>query len=113
MSGDESKTSKLHVYWASILQVDIAEVSDEFQSYAALPSERSGERLRLPLKEGEITLVQPDPRLEEFGWRIVASDQSMVMAGKKGLLNSHNIYKKGLLNSHNIYKKGLLNSHNI
>ncbi|XP_022288369.2 iron-sulfur cluster assembly factor IBA57, mitochondrial-like [Crassostrea virginica] len=62
-------------------KVDIAEVSDEFHSYAALPSERSGERLRLPLKEGEITLVQPDPRLEEFGWRIVARDQSMVMAG--------------------------------
>lgn len=95
------------------MQVDIAEVSDEFQSYAALPSERSEERLRLPLKEGEITLVQPDPRLEEFGWRIVARDQSMIMAGKKGLLNSHNVYNKGLLNSHNIYNKGLLNLHNI
>ncbi|XP_048747304.2 putative transferase CAF17 homolog, mitochondrial [Ostrea edulis] len=61
-------------------KVDIAEVSDDFQTFAVLPSQEQSDRAWLPMKQGEITLCCPDPRLEAFGWRIVASDQSAVLA---------------------------------
>lgn len=67
----------------SFLQVDITEVSDEYRTFAALPSEELGKRLWLPFKQGEVTLAHPDPRLEQFGWRIVARDGSEVLAGTK------------------------------
>lgn len=64
-------------------QVDITEVSDEYKIFAALPSEEIGKRLWLPLKQREVTLAHPDPRLEQFGWRVVARDGSEVLPGAK------------------------------
>lgn len=65
------------------LQVDITEVSDEYKTFAALPSEEIGNRLWLPLRQREVTLAHPDPRLEQFGWRVIARDGSEVLAGTK------------------------------
>ncbi|XP_062578401.1 putative transferase CAF17 homolog, mitochondrial [Saccostrea cucullata] len=61
-------------------KVDIAEVSNEFQTFAALPSEQQSERVWLPIKRGETIHCEPDPRLEHFGWRIIARDQQSVLA---------------------------------
>lgn len=61
-------------------KVDITEVSDEYKSFAALPSEEIEKRLWLPIKQGEVTLANPDPRLEQFGWRVVAREESEALS---------------------------------
>lgn len=78
ISDDNFLSHKVNLFF---LQVDITEVSDEYKTFAALPSEEIGNRLWLPLRQREVTLAHPDPRLEQFGWRVIARDGSEVLAG--------------------------------
>lgn len=82
ISDDNFLSHKVNLFF---LQVDITEVSDEYKTFAALPSEEIGNRLWLPLRQREVTLAHPDPRLEQFGWRVIARDGSEVLAGTNDL----------------------------
>ncbi|XP_033739627.1 putative transferase CAF17 homolog, mitochondrial [Pecten maximus] len=61
-------------------KVDIADVSDDHKVYAALY--QSGEiKLSLDKQLSGIISASPDPRLNSFGWRIIANSSQSVCTG--------------------------------